>query len=97
LVRPRIRFSWLARNQDRTSDASKGLNAMSKQAVSLVIHALLTNDDFRARFAVAPMEVLVDLHLSTGIELTLNEVEALVRASPDVWHATRALPRALAH
>jgi hypothetical protein len=61
---------------------------MSQQAVSFVIHALLTDQDLRARFAMSPMEVIVDFHLRAGIELTLTEVEALVRTSPDVWRST---------
>ena len=61
---------------------------MSHHAVSLVIHALLVSQDLRDRFAIAPMQVLVDLHLSTEIELTLDEVEALVQASPDIWRST---------
>ena len=61
---------------------------MSQQAVSFVIDALLTDQDLRARFATSPMEVLVDLHLCADIELTMAEVEALVRVSPDVWRST---------
>jgi hypothetical protein len=34
---------------------------------------------------MSPMEVLVDLHLSTDLEFTLDEVEALARARPDDW------------
>jgi hypothetical protein len=61
---------------------------MSQQAVSFVIHVLVTDQHFRDRFAVSPMEVLVDLHLSADIELTRDEIEALVRASPDIWGST---------
>ena len=61
---------------------------MSQNAVSLVIHALLVNQNLRDRFAISPMEVLVDLHLSTDIDLTLDEVAALVQAGPDVWRST---------
>ena len=70
---------------------------MSQQAVSFVIHALLTDQDFQARFATSPMEVLVDLHLCADIELTLAEVEALVRVSPDVWRPMGGLTRARIH
>jgi hypothetical protein len=70
---------------------------MSQQAVSFVIHTLLTNQEFRSRFVLSPMDVLVDLHLSADIELTLDEVEALVRASPDVWRSTASLSHAQIH
>ena len=33
---------------------------MAQQAVSIVIHALLTDQHLRDRFAESPMEVLVD-------------------------------------
>ena len=70
---------------------------MSQQAVSFVIHTLLTDQDLRNRFALSPIEVLVDLHLSADIELTLEEVEALARASPDVWRSTAGLTHARIH
>ena len=70
---------------------------MSQQAVTFVIHTLLTNQDLRDRFAMSPMEVLVDLHLLAGIELTLDEVEALVRANPDVWRQTARLTHVRVH
>jgi hypothetical protein len=70
---------------------------MSQQAVSFVIHTLLTDQDLRNRFALSPMEVLVDLHLSGDIELTLDEVEALVRVSPDVWRSIAGLTHAQIH
>ena len=65
---------------------------MSQHAVSFVIHTLMTDRDLRDRFAVAPIEVLMALSLSTDIELTLDEVEGLVQASPDVWRSTLAQP-----
>ena len=70
---------------------------MSQQAVNFVIHALLADRDLRDRFAMSPMEVLVDLHLSADIELTVDEVEALVQASPDVWRPIGGLTRARIH
>ena len=60
---------------------------MSKRGVSDVIHTLLTDQSLRDRFAESPIDVLVDLHFSADIELTLAEVEALVRARPDVWRS----------
>jgi hypothetical protein len=70
---------------------------MSQQAVSFVIHALLADQDLRDRFAMSPMKVLVDLHLSADIELTLDEVEALVQAGPDVWRSIGRLTRTRIH
>jgi hypothetical protein len=70
---------------------------MPQDAVSFVIHALLTDQNLRDRFAMSPMEVLVDLHLSADIELTLDELEALVRASRDVWCPTRRLAHGQVH
>jgi hypothetical protein len=70
---------------------------MSQRAVSFVIHTLLADQDLRARFAISPMEVLVNLHLSTDIELTPDEVEALVRASSDLWRSTTGLMHVQIH
>jgi hypothetical protein len=70
---------------------------MSHQAVSFVIHALLTDQNLRDRFAMSPMEVLVHLQLSADIELTLDEAEALVRASREVWRSTGRLTHAQIH
>ena len=64
---------------------------MSQRAVSFVIHTLLTDQDLRDRFARSPIEVLEHLHLSAGIELTKDEVEALVPVRPEVWRSTIAL------
>ena len=60
---------------------------MSQRGVSVVIHTLLTDQNLRDRFAESPMDVLADLHFSVGIELTLAEVEALARTSPDLWRS----------
>ncbi len=70
---------------------------MSQHSVSFVIHALLTDQNLRDQFAMSPMDVLVDLHLSADIELTLDEVAALVRASRDVWRQTGWLTHARVH
>ena len=70
---------------------------MSQHSVSFIIHALLTDQTLRDQFAMSPMDVLVDLHLSADIELTLDEVEALVGASRDVWCPTGQLTHARVH
>jgi hypothetical protein len=46
---------------------------------------------------MSPMEVLVHLQLSADIELTLDEAEALVRASREVWRSTGRLTHAQIH
>ena len=65
---------------------------MSQHAVSFVIHSLMTDRDLRDRFARFPIEALMTLYLSADIDLTLDEVEGLVQASPDVWRSTLAQP-----
>ena len=70
---------------------------MSQHSVSFIIHALLTDQSLRDRFAMSPMDVFVDLQLSADIELTLDEVEALVRACRDVWRPTGRLTHARVH
>ena len=70
---------------------------MAQQAVSFVIHVLLTDRHLRDRFAVSPMEVLVDLHLSADIELTRDEIEALVLAGPALWRPTGNLTHIRIH
>ena len=64
---------------------------MAQEAVSFVIHVLLTDQHIRDRFAVSPMEVLVDLHLSADIELTRDEMEALVLAGSAIWRQAGSL------
>jgi hypothetical protein len=73
------------------------VQAMSQHSVRFVIHALLTDQHLRDRFATSPLDLLVDLHLLADIELTLDEVEALVGASPDVWRPTGRLTHAHVH
>jgi hypothetical protein len=70
---------------------------MSQRAVSFIIHTLLTDQGLRDRFARSPLEVVVDLHLSADIELTLDEVEALARTSPDVWGSNGTVTDARIH
>ena len=70
---------------------------MALQAVSSVIHVLLTDQHLRDRFAVSPMEVLVDLHLSADIELTRDEMDALIRAGRAIWRPTGGLTHIRIH
>jgi hypothetical protein len=70
---------------------------MGQQAVSFVINVILTDRHLRDRFAVSPMEVLVDLHLAADIELTRDEIEALVLAGPAIWRQTGNLTHIRIH
>jgi hypothetical protein len=70
---------------------------MSQQAVRFIIHTLLTDRQFRDRFAESPMEVLAACHLSGDIDLTADEVDALVLASPDVWRSNEGLTPGRVH
>jgi hypothetical protein len=70
---------------------------MSRQAVSFVIHALLTDQNLRDRFALSPIDVLVHLLFSADINLTLGEAEALVRSGREVWRSTGRLTPAQIH
>jgi hypothetical protein len=70
---------------------------MSQQAVSFVIHALSINSDLRDRFAISPIEVLVDLRFVADIDLTLDEIEVLVRSSRELWDSTGYVTHAQIH
>ena len=58
---------------------------MSRQAVDFVIEALLTDWDLREGFVRDPLGMLADLHIGVGLELTLDEMRALIRTDPEVW------------
>jgi hypothetical protein len=59
---------------------------MSQKTVQLVIGWLLTDEDLRLRFAERPRETLTELR-EQGYELTLDEIDALVRSDPTLWPA----------
>jgi hypothetical protein len=67
---------------------------MSQKTVQLVIGWLLTDEELRLRFTERPRETLTDLR-DQGYELTLDELDALVRSDPAVWPsmARRLHPR----
>jgi hypothetical protein len=54
---------------------------MSQQNVERVIGRIVTDQEFRRRFARKPFESLVEV-ISSGIELTTVEVEALAELDP---------------
>jgi hypothetical protein len=57
---------------------------MSQKTVQLVIGWLLTDEDLRLRFQERPRETLGELR-QQGYELTVDEIDALVRSDPEVW------------
>ena len=59
---------------------------MSQKTVQHVIGWLLTDEDLRRRFVERPRETLTDLR-DQGYDLSLDEVDALVRSDPAVWPA----------
>ena len=67
---------------------------MAQKTVQLVIGWLLTDEDLRLRFKERPRETLGELR-EQGYELTVEEIDALVRSDPDVWPmlARRIHPR----
>jgi hypothetical protein len=67
---------------------------MSQKTVQLVIGRLLTDEDLRVRFVERSLETLTELR-AQGYELSVDEIDALVRSDPDVWPsmANRIHPR----
>ena len=67
---------------------------MAQKTVQLVIGWLLTDEDLRLRFKERPEETLGELR-EQGYELTVEEIDALVRSYPEVWPllARRIHPR----
>ncbi len=59
---------------------------MSQKTVQLVIGRLLTDEDLRLQFAGRPFETLAQLR-ERGFELTNDEIDALSRSDPKVWHS----------
>jgi hypothetical protein len=59
---------------------------MSQKTVQLVIGWLLTDEDLRLRFTERPRETLTELR-DLGYELTVDELDALVRSDPSLWRS----------
>ena len=57
---------------------------MSRQVVGQVIQHLLTDEELRVRFAINPVETIVDL-MCRGCELTAEEIEVFVRTDARLW------------
>ena len=63
---------------------------MSHQMVGVVIEALLTDEDLRDRFAVNPIETLVNLNF-LGFDLTRDEIEVFAQTDARLWSLNREL------
>jgi hypothetical protein len=61
---------------------------MSLRIVGIVIHTLLTDEDFRDRFAVNPMKTLADLNVR-GVQLTPDEIDVFMQTDTRVWFWNR--------
>jgi len=57
---------------------------MSRAGVGRVIDRMLTERHLRLRFALNPMETVVDLYLG-GVDLSVDEIDLLCRTDARVW------------
>jgi hypothetical protein len=57
---------------------------MSRTGVGLVIERLVTDRNLRIRFALDPMETVVDLFLR-GVDLSSDEIDLLSRTDAGLW------------
>src|SRR5262249_3133142 len=60
--------------------------AMAHKTVQLVIGQILTDEELREKFLDEPLETLVALR-DNGVELTRNEIDALLVTDPQLWRA----------
>ncbi len=59
---------------------------MAHKTVQLIIGQILTDEEFRARFLAGPAETLARLR-GMGFDLTIAEIEALVRTDRRLWES----------
>jgi hypothetical protein len=57
---------------------------MSQQMVGIVIDKLLTDEDFRVRFALDRIETLTAISF-LGVELTPDEIDVFIQTDARVW------------
>jgi hypothetical protein len=60
---------------------------MSQRTVELIIGRLLTDEDWRHRFAADPFRTLASL-CDQGYELSRSEIDALASTDPTLWGRT---------
>ena len=61
---------------------------MSQQAVTDLIHSLLTDEDLRIRFAVDRFNTIADVCLN-GLELTCDEINVFFTSDVQMWFDER--------
>ena len=69
---------------------------MSQANVGMVVDELLTDESLRIRFALNPVETIVDLCLR-GFDLTRDEIALLCRTDAGVWFLRSAVSGAPQH
>jgi len=69
---------------------------MSHQVVGGVIHCLLTEEDVRIRFAIDPVQTLVDLSFR-GYELSPEEMDVFLQTDARTWFWGREVLRDRVH
>ena len=74
----------------------KEADAMSQDAVGMVVEKLLTDEDLRVQFALDPMETVAELFLG-GADLTSDEIDLLRRTDAALWFLRSALRDAPRH
>jgi hypothetical protein len=57
---------------------------MSRHAIAIVVHRLLTDEDLRLRFVVDRVETLGELH-AQGVELTPSELDLFFESDARMW------------
>jgi hypothetical protein len=57
---------------------------MSQQAIEMVVHRLLTDEDLRLLFAADRMDALAELHV-LGFELTPREIDLFLESDLEMW------------
>lgn len=70
---------------------------MSREAVGVVIDQLLSNQELRDEFVDDPLGVLTCLRICDGLDLTIDEIGALLRTDPVVWSTSGRIPGATLH
>jgi hypothetical protein len=69
---------------------------MSQQNVGKVISRLLAEEDLRIRFALDPLDTLVEFH-SRGMTLTPDEIDVFVYSDVRLWFTENGLAGGCLH
>jgi hypothetical protein len=59
---------------------------MAHKTVQFIIGQILTDEELRQRFLAEPFDTLAALR-DTGVDLTNNEIDALLLTDPRLWRA----------